>query len=175
MNPVITVTDIKKYKGITSNLNVEKDLIPHIIEAQEFDIVPMLGQSFWLDIYDDYFSSPSLQKYSDLFNGCRYTVNGETFENPGLEAVIVYHAYARYVAKGNSISTPFGMVQKQNQYSEPLSEKAIQRISEQSRSGAMVYQNRVLRYLNEKSSDYPLFKCSNAKKYRAGIKIKRIG
>lgn len=176
MTALITVDDIKEYKGITGNLNFEKDLLPHILEAQEFDVAPMLGQSFWLAIQDDFIASPSLSDYSDLVNGCRYTdTSGDAFENPGLKSVIIYHAYARYLNGSNSHSTPYGMVQKLNNHSEPLSEKAINRLVEQARSGAMVYQNRVLCYLREKSNDYPLFKCSNPKVFRHGFRAKRIG
>lgn len=175
MNTLITISDIKEFKELTANVNFAKEVQPHVIEAQEFEIVPLIGMPFFIAIEDDFISSPSLQNYSDLFNGCEYTCNGQTYRHQGLKAVIIYHAYARYLANANQTSTAFGFVQKVSQNSEPISEASIARKVKQARSGAAEFENRLIHYLNAKSSLYPLWKGTNRKKYRNGIKINRIG
>lgn len=175
MSQLIKLSDIQEFKGISSNINSVKDLIPHILEAQEFDLRPFMGESFYLDLLDDFDNSPSLNDYSVLFNGKRYTYNGEKYEFQGLKAVLIYHAYARYLSDGGSTSTPTGRVNKSNQYSEKVSDKTYTRLIQQARSGAMAHQERVLSYLNRNQSQYPLFKCSGGKKYKNGVIIKKIG
>ena len=172
---LIGLTDFQDHKGITSNVNTFKDLEPHILEAQEFDLRPMLGESFYISLLDDFEASPSLNDYEDLFNGERYTYNGNQYEHGGIKAVLVYHAYARYIGGSQVQSTPTGFVKKTTQYSESASDKTIARMISQARSGGQAHWDRVKCYLERNSKDYPLFKCGNKTRYKGGIKLKRIG
>jgi hypothetical protein len=174
---LITLADIKLFKGISSNLNQPKDLIPNILEAQDFNLRPFMGESFYLALLDEFESSPSLnpQIWQELFFGVRYTYDGKQYEHEGLRAVLIYHAYAAYQTTGSSTDTPFGRVHKSHNHSERVSDKTISRIIAQARAGAMSHQERVSLFLNRFSSNYPLWECSGGKKYKAGIVIKQIG
>ena len=175
MTPYITKSDIQEFKGIAENLNSTKDLDPYIIEAQEFDLRPFLGEAFFIAFDEDFTASPSLETYDDLFNGVTYTYSGDQYRHEGLKAMLIYHAYARYLANANTKSTAYGLVQKNSQHSTPASEKTIARLVSQARSGAMVYQNRVKKYLDINSSTYTLWECGNGKKFRTGKGVRRIG
>jgi len=172
---LIGLTDFQDFKGISSNVNTFKELEPHILEAQEFDLRPLMGESFYLSLLDDFEASPSLDDYEALFNGGHYTHNGNQYEHGGIKAVLVYHAYARYIGGSPVQSTATGFVRKTNQYSEPASEKTISRMSAQARSGAQSYWDKVKCFIERNSNDYPLFKCGKKTRYKGGIKIKRIG
>ena len=172
--PLITVDEIKVFKGISSNLNQAKDLIPHILEAQEFDLRPFIGESFYLAIEDDLLTSPALVEYSDLWNGSRYTHGGNEYEHKGLKAILIYHAYARFIAQGGIQSTPSGMVNKINPYSEKADPAAINRMVKQARSAASAHEDRVRCFLDRFSSSYPLWECTRGRVYKNGMKIKRI-
>jgi hypothetical protein len=172
---LIGLSDIEDFKGISSNVNSFKDLQPSILEAQEFDLKKIMGESFYLDLMDDFEAVPSLTKYGDLFNGVQYTYNGNKYEHAGIRAVLAYHSYARYVPDAQTQSTASGFVKKTNQYSEHVSDKSITRKAQQARSGAQAHWDDVRRYLERKSTDYPLFKCGKSGRYKSGIKIKRIG
>ena len=175
MSPLITKTDIQEFKMISDNVSSIKQLSPFIIEAQEFDLRPFMGESFFIDFMDDATASPQFTKYEDLWNGVQYTYSGHKYEHQGIKAILIYHSYARYLPHASVKSTPHGMVHKQNQYSERVSDKTIARMLAQARSGAEEHERRVRLFLQRNRSDYPLYKCPRGKKYRAGMKINKIG
>ena len=176
ITPIITLSDVQLFKSVSDNINSIKELQPYILEAMDFDLRPFMGESFYIDLYEKFVASPSLDGYEDLFNGSTYTYNGNKYQHEGIRAVLVYHAFARYSGNANIKSTPYGMVQKTTQYSDRVSEATTARLMSQARSGAMVHEGRVMDFLNRNKEDYPLFTCKGGgKKYRAGKIIKKIG
>ena len=165
---LISLTDFDGFKNITSNINTVKRLDPYIREAQEFDLRRFLGEELYIDLIDDLDASPSLETYGDLVTGSTYTKDGITYQHDGLKPVLVYFTYARYLENAGVASTNFGVVQKKNEFSDPIDEKRTGRLISQARSGAIVYQARVERYLNDHSTDFPLWNCS-AGKIRTGL------
>ncbi len=135
-----------------------------------------LGQELFEALKDDYEASPSLatQKYYDLYHGSTYAVNGRNYTHQGIKAVLAYFTYARYVAASGLQSTKYGLVQKENEFSSPASSAAVARIIAQAKSGAIVYQERVRLFLNEKKSTYELW--YGAHKRRKGqVRISAVG
>lgn len=176
MEAMITLNDIKLYKSISSNINTIKELDPFILEAQDFDLRSFMGESFYLDFIDDFFASPSLVKYSDLWNGQEYEYGGYRYKHEGLKAILIHHSYARYLSHANVTSTPFGIVSKTNQYSEKADEKTMARLIQQARSSATVFEERVEKYLNWHSSNFTLWRTikSESKNYKSGIKFRQV-
>lgn len=169
MTALITLADIRTFKAISSSLNALK-LDSEINEAQEFDLRPFLGDEFYLALISDFAASPSLATYSDLFNGSTYTYGSRTYQHDGLKAVLCYYAYARYLNNSNTNATAFGTVIKQNDDSEPISEKTLARLVGQAISGAKVFENRVLDFLSRNNANYPLWRisCSNVNNNKTG-------
>lgn len=157
MTLLITISDFAGYPAISSNTNVVKKLNPYIGEAQVLDLLPILGQELYWDLIADFEASPSLVNYSDLFNGSEYTINGVTYKHQGLKPALCYFTYARYRMNANEEETASGLVTKNNPYSEPASEKSISRRVDQARSAAFAYMEPVIKFLNDNSSDYPLW------------------
>lgn len=172
--PLITVEEMKEFIGITSNLNTQKDLDPHIIGAQDLELRNFCGESFYLAIEDDLLSSPSLVEFEDLWNGSRYQYGGKDYQHDGLKAVLIWHSYARHLAHVGIKSTPSGMMNKLNQYSEKASDQSINRLIKEARSMATAHENRVKCFLERNKSDYPLYDCGKKSGFRSGMKIKRI-
>jgi hypothetical protein len=178
MTPLITINDIRARKSISLNVNEVAQLTPQILEAQDFDLRPFMGDEFYFALVDDITASPSLTVYEDLWNGCTYTFGGRQYTHEGLKTYLLYASYARYVADASTISTGSGFMHKNNIHSEPVSDKTIARRTEQTRSGSQVYLNRVIDFLNRNRNDYPLWRVSGCERetpYRAGIKIRQIG
>lgn len=176
MTPLITLNDIRSIKSISLNLNSDKELIPHILEAQNFDLRPMLGDTFFIDLESDILASPSLDKYENIWNAFTYDYAGEKFRHEGLKTALIYHTYARYLSGANIQTTATGIVQKLNQYSEKIDDRSIQRLIVQARSAATITEDRVKIYVNRFPSIYPLWKCGNSKnKFSSGLKIRSIG
>jgi len=172
---LIDEATIKLYKGLSNNINVTKELYPHIDEAQEFDLRPWLGESFYLWILETFDSTPLDADLVALLDGGVYTYDGDQYENPGLKKALSYLAYARYSILANAQSTPTGFVQKSNQYSEPISGAQLTRITKQNESGANALQKRVEDFLNRNSDNYPLWKTCKAGNRKKSIRINKIG
>jgi len=177
MSQLISLSQIQEFKGITSNINEAKSLVPFIYEAQEFDLRPFLGEELYLALLDDFDASPSLATPAmlDLYSGSDYTdTAGVRRQHPGIVAMLVYFTHARYIAGANVHSTKHGMKVKENDWSTEPSEKTIARMIGQARSGAVAYQERVKRFLDINAVDYPLWK-SGAKRRRGQIRLTAIG
>jgi hypothetical protein len=157
MTLLISISDFTPYKAISANINATKKLEPYILEAQEFDLRPILGDELYNALVEDFEASPSLTDYGDLFNGSEWTVGSHTYKHNGLIPVLCYFAYARYKLNSNVEDTAFGTVTKRNLESDPVSEKTIARQADQARSGAMAYMQKVINFLNDNSDDYPLW------------------
>lgn len=177
MTALITINQIRAVKSISLNTNEVAQLTPQILEAQDFDLRPILGDEFYFALIEDFEASPSLEVYADLFNGCTYTFDGKQYTHEGIKAFLIYSTYARYTANSSVIATATGFVHKNNQYSEQVSEKTISRLVEQARSGAQVHLDRITLYLDRNNELYPLWKvnCKQNKRYVAGAKIRQIG
>jgi hypothetical protein len=175
MTRLIDETNIKTYKGLSNNINVAKELYPHIDEAQEFDLRPWLGESFYLWILDTFENTPTDADLVALLEGGVYTYDGENYENPGLNKVLSYLSYARYSILANAQSTPTGFVQKTNQYSDPISGAQLTRITKQNESASNALQQRVEDFLNRNSTTYPLWENSCKGNRKKSIRINKIG
>lgn len=174
--PLITLQDIRELKSISLNLKSEKELEPHIMEAQNFDLRPFLGDTFYLALVEDLNASPSLQEFADLWNGSTYQYGGETFIQEGLKAMLIYNSYARYLPHSNVQTTATGLVHKVNQYSERVEDKTVSRLVVQARSSAQTIQDRVKCFLDRNNGDYPLWKFKGKKgKYTSGMRVRSIG
>jgi hypothetical protein len=157
MTALITLSDIKNYKPISSNINTANKLDVYISEAQHMDLRPLLGDPFYYDLLKDFEGSPSLNKYQDLYNGCEYQIGNYTFKHEGLKPILAYLTYSRFIISSNDEPTPFGQVQKTNPYSQPVPDKTLQSKSDQAKSGAFSYWEQTLKYLNHNYKKYPLW------------------
>jgi hypothetical protein len=158
MTRLIDISDFTDFPAISVNTNVSKKLNPYIMEAQELDLLPILGQEFYWALISDFEASPSLTDYGGLFNGSTYTIQNKTYKHKGLKPVLLYFTYARYRMNAQEEETATGLVTKNNPYSEPASEKAIARRVDQARSAAFAYMEPVRKFLNDNYLDYPLWK-----------------
>jgi hypothetical protein len=152
---LITIDNIIEYKPMSINTDVTKKLNTYIQEAQEFDVMKFLGDEFYIALENDFIAQPSLPTYSDLFNGSEYIYAGVTYRHRGIKAMLIYYAYARYLANTQSNQTAFGNVAKTNPDSTPVSDKTIQRQVEQALAGAYKYQSDVNDYLCRMYSTFP--------------------
>lgn len=148
-------------------MNTAKKLDPFIVEAQNVDLKGLIGNSFLYALIQDYISSPSLPTYSDLFNGSTWVCGTKTLQHSGLKAVLCLFAYARYVVDSNTESTAYGTQEKKNEFSDRSDQKRLTALSESAYSSALAYWQDVQDYLNDNSSDYPLWcVCESGTKQR---------
>lgn len=165
-----TFSDIKALKPISNNVDLVKKVDLAIADAQEFDIRPLIGESFYLDII----ANPS--NYDNLLNKTDYEDgNNDKFQSPGLINCIALFAYVRIKNDANEHETAYGSVNKTNPYSTGISEATKVRQLKELKDQANYYWNRIELYLNEKSTDYPLWKKSNCCYQRKNRSVKFYG
>jgi hypothetical protein len=177
-NNLITITDIQDFKPLSKNTDTKKKVDPFIQEAQEFDLRPFMGDEFYLKLVSEFKALPTPfpdPNYKNLFEGNIWSKNGKTYENPGLRAVLVYYSYARYLNKANTNSTAFGMVQKENPDSTPITDRTIDRLVGQSMNGAKAYLNRVEYFIKCNTELFPEYDCGVDLQKSGAIRISAAG
>ena len=167
---LITLADIQRLKPMSMNVNVVKELDPYIEESQEFDLKPILGTPFYLELLDNV----DVEKYEDLLNGQTYQYQDKTYEHKGLKTVLVYYCYARFIGNDQEKQTASGFRVKQNDYSEPASEKSILRRINEARSAANVKRDEVILFLERFPDLFPLFESVCQAKRNGSIRISKV-
>lgn len=151
---LIDASDIRPYAQVSILIEQEDQLHPYILAAQNNDIKPILGNVFWTDLVQN----RNLQKYKDLMEGGNYTKEGDTLSFSGLKAAIAEYTYARYVMGKNIQDTPFGMVTKESDYTQPASAKQLAEVAAAHRSAGQNYLMEVIDFLNQNTTTYDKYK-----------------
>ena len=175
MTSLLTLQDFVDNRGMSASINFDKNLKQFVLDAQEFELRIFMGESFFLSLMEDFEGDPSLDLYEDLFNGIRYTYQGNEYECPGIKRLLVQYAHARYIAEDGATSTAFGYRNKSHEQSEAVDPKILGAKSAKARSAATVLEDRIKLYLDRHSDQYPLWKCTNKKRTVGGFKISAIG
>ena len=177
---LIDINDIITLKPMSTNTNVEKKLTFGIGEAQNYDVMPFLGDTLYILMEADFnTSSPefSEERFSNLFNGSDYICGSQTKRHGGIKSMLIYYSYARYLQNSKSNPTAFGVVEKINDHSVAIAEKELARLVNNAISLAEAEKIKVDLFLRSNVTFYPEWVYAN--KYLtpapAGIKIKAIG
>lgn len=155
---LISKEDFYEYESITTNTSPD-NIQPYIREAQKFDLSTLLNKELISDMQENLENA----NYQTLL--------------PYVRPVLAYFSYARYILGKNAVDTPFGFVQKTNEFSQPASEKTIARIVEQARNSATGYARDMIQFIRDNINDYPLFtdnSCNSALKYERNVVITNI-
>ena len=140
MQPLITRSDIARYKQLAKTPHDDK-LNEQILDAQLLDLQPLIGES----LFNKILAAP--QDYAELLDGGIYEHDGISYTNYGLKMVLAYYAYARYVMFGSAIDTPFSMVEKLNDNSQPVDAASKKTIYTLNRESAQQLWGNVKNYL----------------------------
>jgi hypothetical protein len=121
-----------------------------IREAQEFDLKPLLGDEFYFDLLKNQLIDP----YDKIIAGTEYTHNENTYYHEGLNAVLSYFTYARFILKSNAVSTSHGIVTKKTPNSEPISQSEKKDLYYSHRQDANTLFESVVKYMNRNNINY---------------------
>lgn len=152
MNLLINITDIGKYREVSKGLSTDK-IKPFIREAQEIDLRGHICRKFW----DDLMLNWQGANYQELLTGTTYEYEDYTYSFEGLKAVLSYYAFSRLIMFGNAVSTPFDMVQKTNEWSDPISTAQRRDMHKECRQIAARYWEDCKHYLKAKEDDFPIW------------------
>ncbi len=157
MEAIITSEDIRTLKPRFS-VNIQDAQIVNqmIIDAQRFDVRPILGEAFYYEVYTAANVSPVVSPYTELLNGTTYTnSNGLTVQFYGLKVAIVDYAFARSLENINLYFTRAGAKYKNTDTSERINNSELASWVNSARSQAIAYMNDVNEYLTVNKADFP--------------------
>ncbi len=169
---LIQQSDIQKYHPIGDLPQGRID--PFIISAQELDLKPVLNESLYYDFITKYTTTgdPMYSAYQNLLNGTTYTYSGQTIQYPGIKQMLVFYTLSRFIPLNQINITRYGIVQKKNEQSEPISTTQLTYVVNNLRAQAMSYQNQLEQFLLQNQTIYPLYgSFPSAVNQRTGVKI----
>lgn len=139
---LITTADIQSVRAVSDNVPADR-LDPYIIEAQEIDLYGLLGKELFdrLFVEVDPPTLPATYVYDAL--------------KPQYAPYLAYMAYARFLSQQQVTITSHGVVSKRTDFSDQVSDTAMQRVISAARSTAQVYADRLKDFLNLNVETYP--------------------
>jgi len=163
-------------------------------EASSFDLAELFCD-FWIEIeqindeiiaYDDAPEPKPEQpiNYTDkkaLLDGGNYTdCGGKLRPFEGIYKIMAYYSYARYVMLNGFNDTATGLVQKTNEFSIPIDQKALNNFADKYRNMGLISFERTQRYICQNTTifDYthcPTDKCGCGSDKCGGTKAKGYG
>lgn len=129
-----------------------------INEAQEFDFKPMVKEDFYYDLL----SKRADLLYQKLITGGDYVFNDRDYHFQGIEAVLSYFAYGRFVMNSSAVSTSHGMVIKTTPNSTPLSIDERRNFWYKKKEEASLLMQDVVKYIERNITNYPSWNSSLA-------------
>jgi hypothetical protein len=151
---LITSEDINKFRPISKDINNQR-LEPFIREAQFNDLRPVLGEKLFYDFMEkfDQTGDPKYEAYQKLLTGGVF--EGKYFA--GIIPMLVYYTLARFYVNQPINVTRFGVMNKLNEQSEPISQAAMNAAVSELRSNGLSYEHGVVNFLKANLGTYNLY------------------
>ena len=149
---IIQPQDIRAVRPIAENVNDDKRLIPYIEECETLYLIPKLGAKQFLSIEkaikDSQLEVPVAlpEVIVNLMDGCYFDSDNQ--HSQGLKQAMGYLVYSRFARNQNVNVTAFGMTQKRGEFSDPVDEKTIIRISNDAEKIGLEYLKQCIDFLN---------------------------
>lgn len=175
METLATISDVRRCRPSLEIASDETDLLDSfLMEAQLLDVRPWLGDALLLELVNQRRSGTLTPDNELLLEGGVYTYNGNSCYLVGLITCICYYAMARSDNQGTARFTQFGMVQKESDFSQPLTDKRISEIRASNIDSAEAFKQDCIAMLRRRADKYPLFAC-NSPRLKRRTNIRAIG
>jgi hypothetical protein len=142
-----------------------------INEAQEFDFKPLVQEDFYFDLL----AKKAEDSYKKLIEGGNYDYNNRSYHFQGIETVLAYFSYARFVMNSSGVSTSHGMVVKTTPNSIPLSLEERKNTWYKKRQEANAMMVDVVKFIERNIADYPSWNeaknCTSKSNYGPKTKV----
>ena len=149
--------DVRKVRPIAENLLDEKRLLPYMQESETIYLKPLISPLFYKEL-SDYVAyinqvidpeNPIVLEHNAEFD---ILLNGGLYDNNeseviGLTEALGYLTYARFVANQQVNVTAFGVVSKKTDYSDPIDEKTLVRVTKDAENIGKEYLRQCIEYM----------------------------
>lgn len=148
---IITTKDFRSLRNITYKIDEGK--VSMSITQAHTDLREVLGDAFYFDLV----KNKDEAAYGDLLNGSEFNVDGNVYIHEGIKSLLADYSYARYLYEVNINHSPFGMVQKNSQDSEPIDRNMIKDLVKQVNQDASRKFELIRTYLDSKKDVFTVW------------------
>lgn len=176
MIPLVSKTDVDRFKYIADSIKNETVWGQFVSEAQMLDVKYWLGDALLMELITQGTTAPTTFSTANqaLLDGGSYVYLTHTYHFQGLKATIIYYAFARYTNRAPFNYTAAGIVMKDSDLSTPVSDKVVQRLETEARLTAEALKDEVILFLDRNHDTYPLWEdqwCCKENKTRRPFKV----
>lgn len=155
---LITITDVTGYRSVDTKFDSTR-FAAFVGEIQRINLRGLLGDSLYLAFMN---SDRATGIYADLLNGKDYTYESETIHFYGLKPVLCYWWLSLAAREGDLFMSQVGAINLVNNPQQNFeSAKQRDQVAIQYMQTAQQYANDVIKFLNENTLSYPLWKSTS--------------
>lgn len=152
------------------SIHVDDQLINNsIIEAQEIDLSPIIGEQVYISILENKGSYTDV--YKNLMDGCIYTYEDNKYELRGIKVALCYLAYARIIKSVDNSVSRSGFLQKDNDHSVHSAIKERLAAANEAAGTGVYYANKCLDYILRNISSFPVYSKLTKSKKKFSINV----
>lgn len=157
-DPIITLAEVRQYRDVDSSYDSTR-FAGFLRGVQDQDLRELLGDALWYDMFITDFAAP----YDVLIDGESYEYNNETIYYPGLKPFLIWSWLSKLPLEGNNHHTQSGDVAYLRDVTQAPSAKIMNQVKEEYKRNAAIEANKIIQYLNQKRSTYPLWDSKDKK------------
>jgi len=154
---LITITEARTYVDISPNYAVTRFNI-YVTNVQRDNLRKLMGKQMYYDFWQNY---PDGGVYDDLVGGKVYELNGENVQYYGLKPYLSYLVMATIALEGDYYHADYGNAvftdNPQDNLVKAMDRRRIE-MYDRYMQKAREYEEDVLNFLAQNSTDYPLLK-----------------
>lgn len=150
---LITKEELRAFWPISKNINEDR-IDPYILRAQQRELKPFLGSPLYYDLCTD----PTSTTNTELLNGGEYELDTYPVFFNGLKPLIAAFAYAQFLVENPISVNRSGNKNKTDDSSTEIDATTTELHANAAKSEAIRLQAEAAQYLNEKQSDFPLWR-----------------
>ena len=164
--PIVSENDFKTVKRLPSTLRYVEDMEPNILDAQEFDLLPVFPKEMKADIALTINNNGTVT--TEDYNQAAYDAL-----LPYMKDVVLWFAYGRYWQDaGIDITRSGPMIKRSTPNSEPVGQNIRQSQVKQAQNKGAAYMEKMIDYLNDNTASFSEWnetKTENKRSHSIGI------
>lgn len=153
---LITITDVRGYRDISANMDTAR-FNNYVTDIQRNHLRKLMGHAMYYDFWSKY---PDSGVYDDLVNGATYEYGGNTIQYYGLKPYLCYLFLSVFIIEGDTFHVDYGNAIFTDNPQDHLVRQPYrnrEEIRDYYISQANGYKCEITDFLNNNSSDYPLW------------------
>ena len=152
---MITATEIREYLQLSKNVK-DEEVAKYVVEAQELDIKPFLGEKFYYDFITNYLTNTD---YTKLFEGGTYSPDSDGYlvSFTGIKKLLCYYTYNRFLVGNNEQLTRTGFVEKATPQSLAIDHANLLKKSSAILTTANQFKESTVNYIEKNVDLFPLY------------------